>query len=142
MQKYIGVKIVEAEPQSKDGKEGFRVVYEEGYESWCPEDVFLKHNRPVEDMPFSFAIEAAKQGKKIARKGWNGKDQFVYFQPGSLMERGKARNLPLHQWMTETGVDEIEIWGHFDIKTSNGKIQCGWLATQSDMQASDWFIVE
>jgi hypothetical protein len=26
--------------------------------------------------------------------------------------------------------------------TSFGKVQLGWLATQSDMQAGDWFIVE
>jgi hypothetical protein len=93
-------------------------------------------------MKLGQALDACKAGLKIARKSWNGKDQFVYFQPCSIMERDKARNLPLHRWMTEKSIDTIKICGHFDIKTTNGTIQCGWLATQSDMQADDWEIVE
>jgi hypothetical protein len=37
---YIGVKMVEAEPQEKDGKPGYAVKYEDGYTSWSPKDVF------------------------------------------------------------------------------------------------------
>ena len=33
--------------------------------------------RPAYAMTFSMAIEAAKKGKRIARKGWNGKGQYV-----------------------------------------------------------------
>jgi hypothetical protein len=31
-------------------------------------------------MPFGFALEAARQGKKIARKGWNGKGMWIQAQ--------------------------------------------------------------
>jgi hypothetical protein len=36
----------------------------------------------------------------------------------------------------------VEFWGHFDFKPTNNKIQCGWLASQADMQAIDWEVVE
>ena len=40
MKQYIGTKLVEAEPQQKDGREGYRVRYAGGYESWSPKEVF------------------------------------------------------------------------------------------------------
>jgi hypothetical protein len=40
MQKYIGTKVIQAEPAERDGKDGYKVVYADGYESWSPKDVF------------------------------------------------------------------------------------------------------
>ena len=51
MKSYIGSKLVKAEPQEKDGKEGYRVVYEDGYESWSPNDVFEKAYLEVTSNP-------------------------------------------------------------------------------------------
>ena len=42
MKNYIGTKIVKAELMDKDGKAGYRVKYPDGYESWCPANVFEK----------------------------------------------------------------------------------------------------
>lgn len=54
--KYIGIKFVNAEPMTADVAEkkgyrvsnnkcdGYEVTYEDGYKSWCPKDVFEKHN--------------------------------------------------------------------------------------------------
>ena len=42
MKNYIGVKIVKAEPQAKDGRAGYKVVYSDGYVSWSPKNVFEK----------------------------------------------------------------------------------------------------
>ena len=67
MKKYIGTKLVQATPAiRKDGKvylptdaipktmeageEGYKVVYEDGYESWSPKDVFEKAYK-VADTP-------------------------------------------------------------------------------------------
>ncbi|MDE5916958.1 MAG: hypothetical protein K2G62_02385 [Oscillospiraceae bacterium] len=47
MNHYIGVKRVQAEPIEKDGKPGYKVVYEDGYESWSPKDVFEKAYLPI-----------------------------------------------------------------------------------------------
>ena len=44
MKNYIGTKVVKAEPANRKdgGGEGYKVVYEGGYESWSPKDVFEK----------------------------------------------------------------------------------------------------
>jgi len=40
MKTYIGTKIIRAEPKESGAQKGYRVVYEDGYESWSPKDVF------------------------------------------------------------------------------------------------------
>ena len=41
MKKYVGVKCVEAEPRKNlDGRDGYAVIYPDGYESWSPKEVF------------------------------------------------------------------------------------------------------
>lgn len=48
MKNYIGVKIVKAEPMAKDGKDGYKVVYPDGYVSWSPKEVFEKAYRTLD----------------------------------------------------------------------------------------------
>ena len=40
MVRYIGTKLIEAIPAQKDGEDGYKVVYPDGYTSWSPADVF------------------------------------------------------------------------------------------------------
>ncbi len=47
MKNYIGVKIVKAEPQEKNGKPGYKVKYPDGYVSWSPKDVFEEAYREL-----------------------------------------------------------------------------------------------
>ena len=47
MQKYIGTKMIQAEPATRDGKDGYKVVYADGYESWSPKDVFEEAYLPI-----------------------------------------------------------------------------------------------
>src|SRR6056300_930268 len=37
---FIGCKYIKAEPLIKGDAEGYKVIYPDGYESWCPKDVF------------------------------------------------------------------------------------------------------
>ena len=37
-------------------------------------------------MNFGKAIEALKQGKKVARKGWNGKNMFLWLKPAATVK--------------------------------------------------------
>jgi hypothetical protein len=92
-------------------------------------------------MTFGEALELCKKGARIARDGWNGKDQFVYYQSGSIVPAADIRNDALSAWAKEQGLSKVELWGHFDFKPTNNKIQCGWLASQSDMQADDWLVL-
>jgi len=46
-QYYVGVKIVFAWPEVKDGKEGYAVKYPDGYTSWSPKEVFEASYLPM-----------------------------------------------------------------------------------------------
>ena len=60
MKNYIGTKIIEAEPcdawknfgDHKVGEPGYKVRYEDGYESWSPKDVFEKSHLPLTHNPY------------------------------------------------------------------------------------------
>jgi hypothetical protein len=88
-------------------------------------------------MDFGKALEALKDGKKVARAGWNGKGMFIYYQPGSVVKQ--ARNNVLDEIITRDG--QVEICGHIDMKAADGKIVVGWLASQTDMLSEDWGII-
>lgn len=47
MKAYIGAKIISAEPQAKNGQEGYRVRYPDGYVSWAPKETFEEAYRLV-----------------------------------------------------------------------------------------------
>lgn len=56
MHKYIGTKVVKAYPcqawknagNHKIGDEGYKILYEDGYVSWSPKDVFEKHYKKAD----------------------------------------------------------------------------------------------
>lgn len=47
MKSYIGSKIIQAEPENKNGATGYRVVYPDNYISWSPKDVFETAYREI-----------------------------------------------------------------------------------------------
>lgn len=67
--KYIGIKIVEAVPMTAEEAlehgyrigdnqgEGYEVTYPEGYKSWCPKDVFEKHNHEIKNEELAATAE-------------------------------------------------------------------------------------
>lgn len=93
-------------------------------------------------MKFGEALELCRQGKRIYRVGWNGKNQFVYYQIGGGVAINDLHCPAVELWARKEGRLAVKIMGHFNIKTSSDIIQCGWLATQSDMQADDWRVFE
>lgn len=156
MKQYIGTKMVQAAPalrltdekgnrrvellssnpipQPGDAVDmGYKVVYEDGYESWCPLDAFEKAYRPTDGLSFGLAIEAAKMGKRIARKGWNGKNQYVELASCISYRRQDGRIInPHHEAIGNQALAFVGTSG----------VQMGWLASQADMLADDWCIVE
>lgn len=89
-------------------------------------------------MNFGEAIEAAKAGKKISRAGWNGKGMFVIYIPGT--KDAKLNEGTPYQVALNSNI--VTINPHFDMFTATGEFQPGWLASQTDMDASDWGVVE
>jgi hypothetical protein len=91
-------------------------------------------------MRFGEALELCRQGKLIYRTGWNGKNQFVYYTAGNIIPVS-AYGREIREWAHKRGATVIETMGHFDIKTTANVVQCGWLASQGDMQADDWEVL-
>lgn len=47
MRAYVGTKIIQAEPEEKDGKPGYQVIYPDGYVSWSPKATFEAAYREI-----------------------------------------------------------------------------------------------
>ncbi|MCY1555390.1 hypothetical protein D9M68_920520 [compost metagenome] len=116
--------------------------YEDGYESWSSATAFEAAYRPTDGMTFGLAIEALKQGKRVARAGWNGKGMWLALTPGSTIPASAARNGACKAKVEAEGAADITILPHIDMRAADGSIVIGWLASQTDMLADDWTIVE
>ena len=81
---------------------------------------------------FGLAIEAVKKGKKIARKGWNGKNQYVEL----------ASNISYKADSEIVNCEHDAIGNKALAFVGTSGVQMGWLASQADMLADDWYIVE
>ena len=90
-------------------------------------------------MYFGEALKALKDGKAVARKGWNGKGMFLTLQNGSEVEGYNMRNEPARKYY---GDNKVKVCHHIDMKAADGTYVVGWLASQTDMLAEDWCIVD
>lgn len=111
------------------------ILYADGYVSWCPAHVFVRDYRAVDTMPilgtamdFGQALRALKRGERVCRAGWNGKAMWlVLIHPGNAAHRSAA------------GIFDMQPC--IGMKTAQGQMQPGWLASQTDMLAEDWMVV-
>lgn len=98
----------------------------------------------MENMNFGQAIEALKAGKKVARKGWNGKGMYLWLLPEAKIKKEWCRDSRLLECFGDD--DELLCLGLIRMYThdSTGRkaVLTGWLASQSDMLSEDWYIVE
>lgn len=95
-------------------------------------------------MNFGEALEKLKEGKKVARKGWNGKNMFVYLVKGQSVEASNLTGEAAKHvgYAQESPYSEVKINAHIDMKAADDSIVVGWLASQTDMVAEDWEVVE
>ena len=122
-------------------EEGYHVVYPDGYESWCPKAQFKAACRPVDGMTFGIAIDACRyKGAKIQRANWNGEGQYVRYEEVPVSVDGKLHTEP--QGTPGMVVSGCFVFHFVNRKTGETGIQVGWLASQADLAASDWRIVE
>jgi hypothetical protein len=91
---------------------------------------------------FSDALILLKKGMKVARDGWNGKDMWIALSPGvQHLESGKFWSDAGRAYAEERG-GEADVLPCLIMKTATGEIQMGWLASQMDILADDWYVVE
>ena len=84
-------------------------------------------------MNFGQAIELLKQGKLVARKGWNGKGMYL------LLVSGEAIRYSINQTYGDGIVDSagLPVLNAIYMKTADDKL-VPWLASQTDMLSEDW----
>lgn len=153
MNSFIGTKLINAKPMTKDEFErlkgdagllcqasgihidGYLVEYLDGgkanvpgftgYVSWSPKDVFERSYRPCDGMSFGLAIDALKAGKRVAREGWNGKGMWLeYIEPQYAVDLPYIRmSYPVNSGVYPIGA------------------RVPWLASQTDMLCEDWCVV-
>lgn len=85
----------------------------------------------VENLNFGQAINALKQGKRVARQGWNGKGMHIFLEEHftALINMGGRKVERKYEPV-------ICMW------TAQQTTQPGWLASQADILANDWCILE
>ncbi len=96
----------------------------------------------MEERNIGWAIAKMREGDKVCRAGWNGKNMFIVLmpelnlpphssqEPGAKVNDRTAKhigiNTPLHSQP------------YIAMRTAQGKWQPGWLASQADLLAEDW----
>lgn len=97
-------------------------------------------------MNFGQAIQALKEGKKVARAGWNGKGMWIVLMPSlklpphSTQEPGAKVN---DRTAKHIGVDTpLDSQPYIAMWTAAQQWQPGWLPSQPDILSEDWQIVE
>ena len=128
-------------PENENGAdEGYLVEYQDGepntteykgYVSWSPKAQFDNAYQDVtKGVSFGHAIELLKGGHRVAREGWNGKGMWLGLVDTGYYDVGCSV------------VGEINLllpW--IGMKTADNKF-VPWLASQTDVLAEDWQIVE
>ncbi len=93
-------------------------------------------------MTFGQAIDAAKQGYKVQRAGWNGKNMFIVYMPPlqlppfNTQEPGPRVNDRTAKYIGED--TPLDCQPYFAMFNAQKQWIPGWLASQSDMLADDW----
>lgn len=146
MQHFIGTKLVKAVPMTRIAyneyrgwklpvdelhlaeEQGFLVEYVDGgrandarhtgYISWSPADVFAAAYKTSGSLSFGDAVIVLKQGKQIARKGWNGRGMYIRYVPATPY-----------------------LNAHLELKNVANTYDT-WVPSVSDVLAEDWCIVE
>jgi len=96
-------------------------------------------------MNFGEALEKLKAGSKIARVGWNGKGMWL-----SLSGPLGGRTIPAESFWSLNNAEyaagqpggAANVLPCITMKTADGSILMGWLASQSDMLSDDWIEVD
>lgn len=95
---------------------------------------------------FGEILEFLKQGKRVARTGWNGKSMFIVLMPAlylpcfnSQAPGAKVNDRTAKHIGTDSPLDSQP---YIAMKTATGQWQPGWLASQADILAEDWVVLD
>ena len=84
-------------------------------------------------MDFSDAIRTLKNGGRVHREGWNGKEQYIELATSISYVNASGQVV---------NVEHDAIGNQAIAFVGTSGVQLGWLASQADMLAEDWKIVQ
>ncbi len=84
-------------------------------------------------MNFGKIIEKVKQGERAKRTGWNGKKQYIELAKSISYVNAKGEII---------NAEHNAIGNNAIAFVSTSGVQLGWLASQADMLADDWKIID
>lgn len=161
MKQYVGVKVINAKPMTRleyncfrgwdlpanenPDDPGYLVEYLDGgkanttdyagYVSWSPAEVFANAYRETVGLTFGLAIEACKRGAKITRAGWNGKGMFLYHVSADYYP---VKTNAAKSFFGDNSL--VPYRAYIAMKTVDNDV-VPWVASQSDILATDWSIL-
>lgn len=96
------------------------------------------HDETEIKFDFGVAIRKLKEGRKVARKGWNGSGMFVYYVP--------AASYPMQRNNLETmgGIfpdNLVPYREYLALKTAQNDVST-WSPSVSDALATDWHLLK
>lgn len=160
MKKYIGTKIVMAEPMTlteaqkvlgrklkptTPEEDGYLVEYKDGYKSWSPKSVFEGAYCEVGSVNFGGAIYLLQAGLVVRRKGWNGKGLFVVKQvpshiTGDIIPNMQSLPQSAKNILMSRENPHIDYTNQMLIINPDGRAD-SWVPSVSDVFAEDWEVV-
>lgn len=121
---------------------GYYVVYEDGYKSFSPAHAFEEGyallsggsvRRQLQSI--GWAIKQLHNGSKVRRSGWNGKGMWLALIPCG--EWGLGSGIPFD----DGSIDAPRKLPWIGMRTADSSF-VPWLASQTDILATDWEIAE
>jgi hypothetical protein len=94
----------------------------------------------MKNLNFGQALEALKQGKKVAREGWKGSNMFAVLSPGAKeLSAEKFFNKDLAEHASSLG-GFMDVRPAFMLKTAQDDVAY-WVPSGSDCLVEDWVII-
>lgn len=102
-------------------------------DNWIICDAIDENTLNIQTFTFGEAISNLKRGKRVQREGWNGKNQYIELATCISYKNAKGEIINCeHEAIGNKAIAFVGTSG----------VQMGWLASQADMLAEDWKLVE
>jgi hypothetical protein len=88
---------------------------------------------------FGLALAMLKEGRRVYRMGWNGKGMWLVIAYQTANEFKKEKPIKFNKQYED--MDVLYLENFIAMKTVDGKL-VPWLASQTDILAEDWCMID
>lgn len=129
-----------------DAARGRKYSYEDAFNKLWPLEGYLlaeevySRSRGDENHDIGWAIQQAKNGKRVARAGWNAPGQWVAFSQGGKIKHTDFWAQPNKDYAFAQPDGTAEVVPAMTLKNAQGMIVMGWVPSITDLLMQDWEI--